>query len=141
MYPGDCRRLSVLMLCLLLVLGACTAVGGPSSACAGPDLSVTPTKTAPGGQLTITGTAFQDGCNDVYGNGRPLDPPARPVKNITISLVQRDKTWKLAMIDQAKPDFTFTVTSTMPEDVSPGKAGVQASAGTWLATEEQVEIS
>jgi hypothetical protein len=140
-YPADCRRLSVLMLGLLLVLGACTGGGGPSSACVGPDLSVTPTKTAPGGRIVITGTAFQDGCNDVYGNGRSLDPPAKPLENITISLVQREKTWKLATIDQAKPDFTFTVTSTVPADVSPGKVGVQATAGTWVASEEQVEIS
>lgn len=102
---------------------------------------MTPTKTAPSGRITITGTVFQDGCNDNYGNGRSLDPPAKPLQNITISLVQRDKTWKLATIDQAKPDFTFTVTSTVPADVSPGTAGIQATAGTWLATEEQVEIS
>jgi len=77
----------------------------------------------------------------VFGNGRSLDPPAKPLKNITITLVQRDKTWKLATIDQAKPDFTFIVTSTLPADVSPGKVGVQATAGTWVASEEQVEIS
>jgi hypothetical protein len=141
MYPAGCRRLSVLVLGLLLGLGACTGVGGPSSACAGPDLSVTPAKTAPGGRITITGMAFQDGCNDTFANGRPLDPPAKPLKDITISLVQRDKTWKLATIDQAKPDFTFTVTSTLPMGVSPGEAGVQATAGTWLTSEEHVEIS
>ncbi len=58
MCPGDGRRLSMLVLCLLLVLGACTAVGGPGSpACASPELSVTPTKTAPGGRMIISGTA------------------------------------------------------------------------------------
>jgi hypothetical protein len=129
----------VLLLCL--VLGACTAAGGPGGACAAPELAVTPTKMAPGGRITITGTAFQDGCNDNYANGRSLDPPARPLRNITISLVQRDKTWKLATIDQAKPDSTFTITPTIPADVSPGTAGIQATAGTWLTTEEQVEIS
>jgi hypothetical protein len=131
----------VLLLCLPLVLGACTAAGGPGAACAAPKLAVTPTKAAPGGRITITGTAFQDGCNDNYGNGRSLDPPARPVKNITISLAQKDKTWKLATIDQAKPDSTFTVTSTVAADVLPGTARIQATAGTWIATEEQVEIS
>jgi hypothetical protein len=139
--PAGYRRLSVLVLGLLLGLGACTGVGGPSSACAGPDLSVTPAKTAPGGRIIITGTAFQDGCNDTFANGRTLDPPAKPLKDISISLVQMDRTWKLATIDQAKPDFTFTVISTVPTGVSPGKAGVQATAGTWLASEEQLEIS
>lgn len=138
MDPSGRRRLSVLILCLPLVLGACTAVGGPSASCAGPDLSVTPTKTAPGGRIVITGTAFQDGCNDAFGNGRSLDPPAKPLKNITISLVQGARTWRLATIDQADPDFTFTVTATVPADVSLGKAGVQA---TWAASEAHVEIS
>ena len=132
------------MLCLSLVLGACTAAGGPGAACAAPELAVTPTKTAPGGRIVITGTAFQDGCNDNYGNGRSLDPPAKPLKNITISLVQGGRTWKLATVD-AKPDSTFTVTSTVPAAVSPGKAGVRATAGNLraasLASEEQVEIT
>ncbi len=145
MHPGDGRRLSVLVLCLLPLLGACTNVGGPSPACAGPELSVTPTKTAPGGRIIVTGAAFRDGCNDVSVNGRSLDPPAKPLKNITISLVQREKTWKLATIDQAKPDFTFTVAAKVPVDVSPGTAGVQATArtlqATWLASEEQIDVS
>jgi hypothetical protein len=143
MYPGDRRRLRVLVLCLPLVLGACTAAGGPGAACAPPELSVTPTKTTPGGPIVITGTAFQDGCNDSFANGRPLDPPAKPLRHITISLVQAGRTWKLATVD-AKPDATFTVTSAVPADISPGKVGVQATAGNLraasLASEEQIEI-
>jgi hypothetical protein len=129
-------RRSVLVLCLPLVLGACTAAGGPSGACAGPELSVTPTRAAPGGRLLITGTAFQDGCNDAFGNGRSLDPPAKPLRHITVSLMQRGRTWRLATIDRADPDFT--VTATVPADVSPGTAAIRA---TWAAGEAQVAIS
>lgn len=92
----------------------------------------------------ITGIAFQDGCNDAFANGRSLDPPAKPLQNITISLVQGGRTWRLATVD-AKPDSTFTVTSAVPAGVSPGEAKVHATASTMraasLASEEQVEIT
>lgn len=127
------------------MLVACVAAGGPgSAACAAPELAVTPTKTAPGGRILITGTAFQDGCNDSFVNGRSLDPPAKPLQNLTISLVQGARTWRLATVD-AKPDSTFTVSSTVPADVSPGNAEVHATAGNLraasLASEAQLEVT
>lgn len=76
-----------------LTLGACTAAPEPSAArpsCAGPEVEVSATHATPGTTLTLTGTRFMDGCNDVLPTTTAVDPYSALAITVVVGDVRFD---------------------------------------------------
>jgi hypothetical protein len=89
---------------------------------------VAPAEVAVGEQITVTGTFWNDVCNDDYVDvgceERPAVPP-RPSQNVRLLLVEREthRGWEIAEVD-ANHDFGFELKTAI--DVSPGRYLVKA---------------
>jgi hypothetical protein len=106
--------------------GAAGGGAGVAASCVAPILTVKPTKVHAGDQVKVSGEWFADGCNDTAVNGQPPQPPP-PFTGMTIELHQGDQTWPVATeVDAAGDNYAFEVSVTIPDDVTPGKATMQA---------------
>jgi hypothetical protein len=103
-------------------------VGPAEAECTAPHLSVSPHQVAVGEEIRISGTFWNDVCNDDYVDvgceERPVVPP-RPSQNVQLLLVDRDthRGWEIAEMD-ADDDFGFELKTAI--DVSPGRYVVKA---------------
>ncbi len=109
--------------------------GTPSfAACPAPTISVDPQQGAPLTSFSVTGAHFSVGCNDnqQLSPGQSPSPPAPepPETNIRIEFAQGENVSNLGTID-ARQDYTFQISVSVPEKASNGLATVRAiSSGT-----------
>lgn len=103
------------------------------ASCAGPMLEVEPRSAfVRGASASITGGPYLDDCNDTgvcsgfLGCQRcDYGPPAQPLKEVSLVLRQRGRTWELATSD-ASADGSVTWSTTLPEDARRGPARLVA---------------
>lgn len=120
----------------VLTVAACgpdDQVGG-SAACEGSHLWVEPATAARAEELTVSGTAFSDGCADNChvddDTGEQTCETAAPHRGITVKLVPDDgPPVTLASVD-ADEDGAFTLTVTVPPDAPEGRGSIVADVGT-----------
>ena len=106
--------------------GAAGGGSGVAASCVAPTLTVKPVTVQAGDKVQVTGEWFADGCNDVAIDGQPPQPPP-PFMNMTIELRQGDQTWPVASdVDATGDHYAFDLSVTIPDDVHPGKATLQA---------------
>lgn len=122
---------------LVALAGALLPVWVSSSpadaSCVGPTLEVEPgTRYVRGEPVVVAGGPYRDGCNDTGSctgflgcQSCDYGPPARPLKDVTLELRQRGRTWELATSD-ADDDGSVTWSATLPDDVRPGAARLVA---------------
>jgi hypothetical protein len=121
------RRTSLI---LLLAVGTAPLwlVGPAEAECGAPEVSVSPGRVHTGGEITVSGTYWNDICNDTYVDvgceERPVEPP-RPSQDVQVRLIDREthRGWELAIVD-ANDDFAFELNAAI--DVSPGHYIVRA---------------
>lgn len=139
---------------LAITAGLLTApVAPPASAtCVGPLIGVgstvddaNPPTTGgtlqPGQSLTITGKLFHSGCADTWvtssgcspAPSQPLDPEA-PLTDVVLTLHQGSKEWNLGAADATGESYSITWRSTVPADVKPGPAELQAGGASLPVT-------
>jgi hypothetical protein len=111
---------------LIIFVAAATApmwVLSPAGAdCGAPELSVSPAQVAVGDEITVTGTYWNDVCNDTsVGVGCAEVPTEKdqPSQDVELFLVNRDtrERYELGVVD-ANENFEFELTATV--DVPPG---------------------
>jgi hypothetical protein len=128
-----------LLVAVALLVATAPFPGGPASAsCAGPSIDVERgTALAPGGALRVEGRHFVDGCQDTgtcpaFGCGACEydDPPPEPMEDLSLRLVQGDRSWVLGTADAgtaADGEQGQVIWSVeLPEDVRPGPARLLA---------------
>jgi len=102
------------------------AGGGVAASCVAPTLTITPARFQAGEKVHVSGEWFADGCNDMAIDGQPPQAPP-PFTDMTIELHQGGQTWPVAEdVDAAGDHYAFDVSVTIPDDVKPGKATMQA---------------
>lgn len=129
-------RASLLLIATLFGVAAVPFPQPPASAsCAAPYLKATGLLVLERGEtVTIEGRSFIDGCRDSMTCSGVLgcdsceydDPPPTPMRDVGLRLVQRDRTWRLAVSDAQTADsnhlgwvsWTFDV----PAGARPGPA-------------------
>lgn len=97
------------LLAVALVALSVVPSGGASGSCAGPELSAPalvdrPPQLMIGGETTVTGTSFVDGCDDgggadVLGCSRDEGETVTPLRDVTLILRQQGRTWELGTAD------------------------------------------
>ena len=117
--------IAALLVAAGLTLGACTAAPEPSAArpsCAGPEVDVSATHATPGTTLTLTGSRFMDGCNDVLPTTTSVDPYSA----LAITVVAGDIRFDAGSVT---PDAEggWSLRWTAPDDAK-GPVTVEASA-------------
>lgn len=127
-------RFAVLLVTLAAALFPAWASPGPAQAsCVGPMLEVEPrTAFVRGEPVSVTGGPYMDGCNDTGSctaflgcQSCDYGPPAQPLKDVSLELRQRGRTWELATSD-ADADGSVTWSVTLPADARPGAARLVA---------------
>lgn len=91
--------------------------------CLAPTINISVASGVPQSKVTVTGTAFVDGCHDVCVNG--VCPPTYPAKGIKIFFIQGNRTQELARVD-ANERFGISASITIPADAKPGRAEIIA---------------
>jgi hypothetical protein len=104
--------------------------------CMGPQLTVAPSTTPPGGSVTVTGTLFGNDCNDAGGPGPALGQPLEDVE-IWIRVGESEK--QVAVVD-AGPDYAFVVQVVVPPSQGAGSGTVTASTGGFWASPASAAI-
>jgi hypothetical protein len=112
---------------LIVFVAAVTAplwVISPAGAdCGAPELSVEPARVAAGDEITVTGTYWNDVCNDTFVSvgcwERPTEQP-QPSQDVQLFLVNSDthERYELGVVD-ANENFEFELTTTV--EVPPGR--------------------
>lgn len=134
--PLHVRRRPLLLITTLLGLAALPLPQTPASAsCAAPYLKISERLVLERGEaVSLEGRSFADGCQDNMSCSAGLgcdscrydDPPPAPLQDVGLRLVQRDRTWTLAVADAGTAEnnrlgwvkWTFEV----PADAKPGPA-------------------
>lgn len=91
-----------------------------------------------GASVTVEGRAFVEGCNDTGGSsGFPGcssqdDEPVLPHEDIGLRITQGDRQWELGREDAGTADDNqlghVSWTITIPDDLRPGRARLEADA-------------
>ena len=137
--PFLVSRRFLLLVALLLGLAMLPYPGSPAVAsCAGPSLEVHNGQVLErGASLLIEGRVFVDGCQDSMSCSRGLgcdsckydDPPPRAMDDVTLRLVQGDRTWELGVADAEESGDHLGWVSwpvELPRGVKPGPAMLEA---------------
>lgn len=116
----------------LVALGIVLSSAPTLAACIPPSVSVQPLSGPPGTVLTVRGSHFFSGCPDVIMRcpaGETCPPPPRtyPIRDITVTLVQGERTWALGTIDAADDNYKFTLSAMVPGDVQTGSAIIRTT--------------
>ncbi len=119
----------------VLTVAACGAdeEAGGSAACEAARLRVEPATVARAEELTVSGTAFTDGCADTChvddDTGEQVCETAVPHRAITVELVPDDGP-SVTLVDvDADEEGAFTVGVTVPADAPEGRGLVVADVG------------
>jgi hypothetical protein len=119
-------------LLLLAAVAACSPEEPTSAAaaCAAPHLTVTPTTVAAGGQVTVTGTAMQDGCADAIGmdeDGNVTHQETEtPFTAVDVTYRSGDTEPVVLTTVDADEQSMFEVVVTIPADAPHGPAEIHA---------------
>ena len=105
-----------------VVIGGSREVG---ATCLGPEITVTPTRGAPGSAVVVRGRFFFSTCNDTSVNGVPPAPNS-PDKGVAIAFVQDGRPTLLRRID-ADSDGSFAASVAIPLTAHTGSAQFEAS--------------
>lgn len=132
-------RLLLLLATMLGVASAPFPQPPASASCAGPYLEGTESLVLErGARVVIEGRAFTDGCQDSMSCSGVLgcdsceydDPPPEPFEDVSLRLVQRDRSWLLGSADAATAESNHqgwvTWTFHAPVGAEPGPARLVA---------------
>ncbi len=137
------RKLAGWLVLVAIPVAACAeeTVGSSAPACEAAILRVEPASVARGEELTLSGTAFMDGCADSCSvdedTGHQSCEAASPYRGITVELLPDDgEPVELTRVD-ADEDGAFTVEVTVPADAPEGRASITTD----VVSGEPVEVT
>lgn len=99
--------------------GSSAAGGGEATGCPSPSIEALPARATAGEKFRLRGYGFSSGCD---GAG------IKPATGIRIYFRQDGRIWRLATLD-ADRNLTFVTNLRVPAGADPGRASVQADAG------------
>lgn len=123
------RRSLLALVVVLLGLALAPYPSSPASAsCVGPSLDDKHLVLTHGGEQTVTGQYFFNGCEDSVGcddspgcsSCEPSDPQS-PRTDVGLRIAQHGRTWSLGTVD-ADADYRTSWSFELPPDVTPGRA-------------------
>jgi hypothetical protein len=117
---------------VIALFGVAAALSTGSSAaadCAAPDISAQPRTVAVGSQLSISGNAWGNACNDTPGPGCNPPPLGEPIRDIQLQLQNKEtsEVFDLIALD-ANEAYGFETTVEVP-DVPAGRYEIADARG------------
>lgn len=124
-------NLSAAALISLIALTACATAQEQAltaSSCVAPAITTSENTISSGGTITLSGTAYFDGCADaivVDKDGTQRKETVTPLENIEIRIQQGNQNLSLTEVS-AGSDGTWSTELLVPEQLVPGQAAITA---------------